>query len=402
MKIAVSGASGSVGRNLIPLLVQAGHTLLLVARDPARVAGQFPGLAVSSFARWEGDARNYDFFLHLAVRNNNQAGSLSEFMEANANLTSTLAEGARRAGISRFVYPSTVQALSPEASSPYVLSKVAGMEAALMSFPGAVDVVYLGLVHGQHYSGKLSFLNKLPRPFGSFFFSLFSALRPTTSAQKLVRYLSISRPDGADNSSILTDPKSQNPTYRFWRASLGAIFVLAVSLLSPLLFLVWAIIIIEGGRPGIFIQERRGRGNTVFNCVKFRTMRNGTGSKGSHMVDSDAVTKIGRILRRLKVDELPQAWNIVRGEMVLIGPRPCLPNQEEVIAARQSRDVVDYSPGLTGWAQVNGVDMSDPEALATYDALYLGLQSISFDLRIIRGTLSPIQRPPSGERPHVG
>ena len=390
MKIAVSGASGSVGRNLIPLLVQAGHTLLLISRDPAKVAGQFPGLAVASSATWEEDARDCDIFLHLAVRNNNQGGSLSEFMEANANVTSTFAEGARRAGISRFIYPSTVHALMPEASSPYALSKVAGMEAAHASFPGGVDVVYLGLVHGQHYSGKLSFLNKLPRPVGSFVFPLFSALKPTTSVNQLVRYLTLPRPVGADYSVILTDPKSQNATYRLWRALLGGVFLLAVSLLSPLLFVIWTLIVIEAGRPGIFTQERRGFGNTVFNCVKFRTMRNGTGSRGSHLVDSDAVTKVGRILRRLKIEELPQAWNVVRGEMALVGPRPCLPNQDEVIAARQSRDVVDYSPGLTGWAQVNGVDMSDPEALATYDSQYLGLQSVSFDLRIIRGTLSPI------------
>lgn len=396
MKIAVSGASGSVGRNLIPLLVQAGHTLLLISRDPAKVAGQFPGLAVASSATWEEDARDYDIFLHLAVRNNNQGGNLSEFMEANANLTSTFAQGTRRAGISRFLYPSTVHALMPGASSPYALSKVAGMEAAHVSFPGGVDVVYLGLVHGQHYSGKLSFLNKLPRPVGSFVFSLFSALKPTTSVNQLVDYLSLPWPVGADHSSILTDSKSQNATYRLWQALLGGVFVLAVSLLSPLLLVIWALIVIEGGRPGIFTQERRGHGNTVFNCVKFRTMRNGTGSRGSHLVDSDAVTKVGRILRRLKIDELPQAWNVVRGEMVLIGPRPCLPNQDEVIAARQSRDVVDYSPGLTGWAQVNGVDMSDPEALATYDSQYLGLQSVSFDLQIIRGTLSPIHQPPSG------
>lgn len=396
MKIAVSGASGSVGRNLIPLLVQAGHTLLLISRDTARVKRQFPGLAVASAATWEEDARNCDIFLHLAVRNNNQAGSLGEFMKANANVTATFAEGARRAGISRFVYPSTVHALMPEASSPYALSKIAGMEAAHASFPGGVEVVYLGIVHGQHYSGKLSFLNKLPRSVGSCVFSLFSALKPTTSVNQLVDYLSLPRPVSAYHSSILTDPKSQNPTYRFWQASLSGVFVLAATLLSPLLFVMWAIIVIDDGRPGIFTQERTGHGNTVFTCVKFRTMRNGTGSRGSHMVDPDAVTKVGRTLRRLKIDELPQAWNVLRGEMALIGPRPCLPNQDEVIAARKARDVVNYSPGLTGWAQVNSVDMSDPEALATYDAQYLGLQSVSFDLRIIRGTLSPVHRPHSG------
>jgi lipopolysaccharide/colanic/teichoic acid biosynthesis glycosyltransferase len=151
----------------------------------------------------------------------------------------------------------------------------------------------------------------------------------------------------------------------------------------------------ERRKPG---RDRREVNNfgLPFTIYKFRTMRNGTGSRGSHMVDSDAVTKVGRILRRLKVDELPQAWNVLRGEMVLIGPRPCLPNQEEVIAARESRDVVNYSPGLTGWAQVNGVDMSEPETLAIYDSQYLGLQSVSFDLRIIRRTFSPFHRPPSG------
>ena len=396
MKIAVSGASGSVGRNLIPLLVQAGHTLLLISRDSAKVAGQFPGLAVASSATWEKDARDYDIFLHLAVRNNDQAGSLDEFMEANANVTSTFAEGARRAGISRFIYPSTVQALMPDASSPYARSKIAGEEAARMSFSSHVEVLYLGLVYGENFSGKLSLLDGFPQPVASFVFSLVSALKPTTSAQQLVRYLSLPRPVGVDHSSILTEPKSQNVTYRVWQALLGGVFVLAVSLLSPLLFVMWVLIVIEGGRPGIFTQERRGFGNTVFNCVKLRTMRNGTGSRGSHLVDSDAVTKVGRILRRLKVDELPQAWNVVRGEMALIGPRPCLPNQEEVIAARQSRDVVNNLPGLTGWAQVNGVDMSEPETLATYDAQYLGLQSVSFDLRIIRGTLFPIHRQESG------
>jgi lipopolysaccharide/colanic/teichoic acid biosynthesis glycosyltransferase len=402
VKIAVSGASGSVGRNLIPLLVQAGHTLLLISRDPATLRGQFPGLSVASVATWEEDARNYDIFLHLAVRNNNQVGSLGEFMEANANLTSTLAKGALRAGISRFVYPSTVQALMPEASSPYVLSKVAGMQAAHMSFPGGVDVVYLGLVHGQYYSGKLSFLNKLPRPIGSFVFSSFSALRPTTSVQHLVGYLNLPRPVVAHHPSILTDSKSHNALYRLWQSLLGGIFVLAVLMLYPLLLVVWGVVVIDDGRPGVFVQERIGCGNTVFNCVKFRTMRNGTGSRGSHMVDSDAVTKVGRILRRLKIDELPQAWNVFRGEMALIGPRPCLPDQDEVIAARESRGVVNCFPGLTGWAQVNGVDMSEPERLATFDAQYVGLQSVSFDFQVIRATLFPIRRPSSGQRRPAG
>lgn len=391
MRIAVSGASGSVARNLVPLLVKAGHTVLLISRDPEKVTLQFPGLAVASTTAWQENARDYDVFVHLAVMNNNQPGSFDEFMEANANGASAFAESAQKAAIPRFVYPSTVQALMPGASSPYALSKIAGGEAVRASFSGAVDVVHLGLVHGQQYLGRLSFLNNLPRPLGSFVFSLLSALKPTTSVEQLARYITLPAPHGSCHFSILTDQKSQNFIYRLWRNLLGALFSVSVLLLIPALAVIWVLIVVEGGRPGVFIQERLGFRNHVFRCVKLRTMRKGTESKGSHMVDSDAVTKVGRLLRRLKIDELPQAWNVLRGEMVLIGPRPCLPTQAEVIAAREVREVVDYIPGLTGWAQINGVDMSDPQKLAAFDATYLALQSVLFDVKIIMKSLLPMR-----------
>ena len=393
MKIAISGASGSVARSLIPLLAQAGHTLLLISRDPEKVKRQFPGLAVASAKTWEQGARDYEIFLHLAVMNNNVAGTLREFMETNVSVTAAVAAAARRARISRFIYPSTVQALISKSRSPYVLSKAVALEAARESFGGPVEVVYLGLVHGDFYSGKLSLLNQLPQSFAAVVFPLLSALKPTTSIQELVRYLGLPKPAGTHPSLILTDKKSGNSTYQVWQASLSGIFVLAVLLLIPLLFLIWGVVVIEGGRPGIFIQERKGFGDTVFRCVKFRTMQNGTESKSTHMVESAAVTKVGRVLRRLKADELPQAWNVLRGEMVLVGPRPCLPSQQEVVAARNSRDVTNYRPGLTGWAQVSGVDMRDPDLLADYDAQYLGLQSVWFDLRIIRGTFFATEPP---------
>ncbi|MCL7743690.1 sugar transferase [Guyparkeria hydrothermalis] len=120
-------------------------------------------------------------------------------------------------------------------------------------------------------------------------------------------------------------------------------------------------------RSPLFRQERVGRGRKPFTLVKFRTMRPDTASVATHLASASAITPFGRFLRRSKLDELPQLWNVLKGEMSLVGPRPCLPNQEELMAERERRGVFDVRPGITGLAQVNGIDMSDPERLAEVD-----------------------------------
>ena len=389
MKIVISGASGSVGSELVPLLTQAGHSLLLISRDAEKLKTQFTASNVASLEAWESFADGYDAFLHLAVLNNDQAGSLEDYFEVNSDLTGSFAAGARRLGIPHFIYPSTVQALLPGKHSPYVQSKRAGEKSAQANFGCGAETMYLGLVHGRQYSGKLALLNGLPRSTASFFFSLFSALKPTTSINQVADYFGPDGPSGPHQSRILTDRKIANSSYRAWRKFVDGVFVVAVVLLLPLLVLVWLMVVLEDGRPGLFSQERIGRGGSVFQCFKVRTMRNGTEPKGTHLVAQPAITGVGRILRRFKIDELPQAWNVLRGDMSLIGPRPCLPNQHEVIAARDSLFILEVQVGLTGWAQVNGVDMRDPVKIALYDAEYLGLQSVWFDLLILRRTLFP-------------
>jgi O-antigen biosynthesis protein WbqP len=120
-------------------------------------------------------------------------------------------------------------------------------------------------------------------------------------------------------------------------------------------------------RSPLFRQERVGLYQRPFTLVKFRTMRPGTASVATHLAEASAVTPFGRFLRRTKLDELPQLWNVLKGEMSLVGPRPCLPNQEELIAERQKRGVFEVRPGITGLAQVNGIDMSEPARLAEVD-----------------------------------
>ncbi len=139
--------------------------------------------------------------------------------------------------------------------------------------------------------------------------------------------------------------------------------------------------------PAIFAQQRVGRDGKPFRCLKLRTMYVGTKSLPTHEVGEAAVTSAGKVLRRLKIDELPQLWNVLKGEMSLVGPRPCLPSQQELIRRRRERGVYSLRPGITGLAQVEGIDMSDPEKLAARDADYLTSRTFWMDLRIIVKTI---------------
>lgn len=136
---------------------------------------------------------------------------------------------------------------------------------------------------------------------------------------------------------------------------------------SPVLLVIYIIGLFDTGSP-VFKQERIGRNKKPFTLIKFRTMSVDTASVASHLASTASITKMGGFLRKTKLDELPQLWNVLKGEMSLVGPRPGLFNQEELTAARDSLGVFDVRPGITGLAQVNDIDMSTPELLAKTDA----------------------------------
>lgn len=138
-------------------------------------------------------------------------------------------------------------------------------------------------------------------------------------------------------------------------------------LLLPVLLAVAVFVRVTSPGPALFIQTRVGRRETLFSCFKFRTMTVGAPVAGTHEVSASHVTRAGRILRKTKLDELPQLVNVLLGDMSLVGPRPCLTTQTELIRERRSRGVFDVRPGVTGPAQVQGVDMSTPAKLAELD-----------------------------------
>jgi len=137
-------------------------------------------------------------------------------------------------------------------------------------------------------------------------------------------------------------------------------------LLWPLLLIITIIGLFDTGSP-IFIQTRVGKNQKQFKLVKFRTMSVETKSVASHLASNSSITKFGSFLRKTKIDELPQLINVLKGEMSLVGPRPNLFNQEELIKEREALGVYNVLPGVTGLAQVQNIDMSTPKYLAETD-----------------------------------
>ena len=145
------------------------------------------------------------------------------------------------------------------------------------------------------------------------------------------------------------------------------ISLIGLLVLSPVLTIIFVVGLFDSGMP-LFKQERVGMYKRPFTLIKFRSMSKTTLSVASHLVDATAITVFGYFLRRTKLDELPQLWNVLKGEMSIVGPRPGLANQPELTDAREKFGVFEVRPGITGLAQVSGIDMSTPGLRAQTDA----------------------------------
>jgi O-antigen biosynthesis protein WbqP len=154
----------------------------------------------------------------------------------------------------------------------------------------------------------------------------------------------------------------------------------------PVLLIIYMIGLFDTGSP-LFKQERVGCNKKPFTLVKFRTMSVDTASVASHLARTASITKMGGFLRKTKLDELPQLWNVLKGEMSLVGPRPGLYNQEELTKAREVDGVFLVRPGITGLAQVSDIDMSTPELLSRTDARMISEMSLNHYFKYIFQTV---------------
>lgn len=164
-----------------------------------------------------------------------------------------------------------------------------------------------------------------------------------------------------------------------------ALGIVAAILLALPCLVVWLAVRLTSSGPALYWSDRVGRHNRIFKMPKFRTMRMGTPAVATHLLTDPAayLTPIGGFLRRSSLDELPQLWSILKGDMSFVGPRPALFNQDDLIALRTEKGVHELVPGLTGWAQVNGRDDLPVPVKVDYDAAYLRRRSFGLDLRIL-------------------
>jgi O-antigen biosynthesis protein WbqP len=169
-----------------------------------------------------------------------------------------------------------------------------------------------------------------------------------------------------------------------------AILLLFVSL--PISLLIVVLIYIEDGLPIFFKQKRVGINHTFFDIYKFRSMKKNTPNVATHLLENPAtyLLRIGGVMRKLSLDELPNLINIIKGEMVFVGPRPALYNQDDLMALRLAAGVDKLKPGITGWAQINGRDEISIEAKVALEKEYLERKSIWFDLVIVVKTFTSV------------
>jgi O-antigen biosynthesis protein WbqP len=182
-----------------------------------------------------------------------------------------------------------------------------------------------------------------------------------------------------------------DPVKRVIDLGLSAVLLVAA---APLLLVIAATIKATSPGPVLFRTRRVGRDNRLFTMLKFRTMRIDTPQVATHLLEQPDrfLTPVGGFLRRTSLDELPQLMNVLRGDMSLVGPRPALFNQHDLVELRTRHGVQVLLPGVTGWAQVNGRDNLSTEEKVVFDAEYLRNRGLSLDLRILFLTLQRVAR----------
>jgi lipopolysaccharide/colanic/teichoic acid biosynthesis glycosyltransferase len=391
MKYFVTGATGYVGQMLVPLFEKEGHSVVVGGRNLQKLKRLYPSNDSATYENLKNAIKDTDVVVHLAVLNNDKNYSDFEFDRVNVEFTMEVAEQAKKASVREFVFISSIHAIQVENDSKYANSKREAVNRLEKTEGIRLSVIYLPMVYGPKWPQQFNILNGFNHKLAEILFRPIAALKPTVNVAKIADHLNSAKKDGqvsCGSEVILTDNIEQNFYYRAFRKTIDlAVSLVLILGLGLIVLLIWIIIKLDSPGPGLFAQIRVGRNGSLFTCYKLRTMKLGTLQIGTHELSAGHITRLGGFLRKFKIDEIPQVINILRGEMTLVGPRPCLPVQTHLISERKKLGVLDVLPGITGLSQVQNIDMSNPEILAQSDAKYLNLRSILLDFKIIIATI---------------
>lgn len=387
MKIVITGASGNVGKTLAKSLSRKDVELLLVGRDTKKLIKIFPENKCCDYHQFEKSSVLFDAIIHLAAINNNNRCSSHEFKKINVDFLNSIAMLAVKKKIKFFINFNSFHSLDEKNKSYYAESKREGSRKISKFKNIKIINLYLPYIKSGVWRGKLSFLNLFPEVLAKLVFNIFSAIKPSVNMDTIIKKIISLINTNSGGEFLVAEDINKNYIYRLFSKTVDFIFVISVLFLIPFLLIVYFVILITERNNPIFSQKRVGKKKSIFICYKFRTMNKNAPEKSTHELNSKYITKLGKIIRKLKIDELPQALNIFKGEMTLIGPRPCLISQKELIENRSNLKVYNILPGITGLSQINGIDMSNPKALAESDNRYQKLRCIYLDIKIILMTI---------------
>jgi lipopolysaccharide/colanic/teichoic acid biosynthesis glycosyltransferase len=404
MRIALTGAKGLIAGGLIKDLSE-NHDLILVSRvantthDEKNPPGRVEYMAMDEFLIKLPDLQ-LDILLHLAVVNNNQSVSKSEFTKVNVDLTLDLAKRCASNKV-KFIFFSSTHALTPGPIGHYALSKkvacdrlheIPNLECWILHLPAVIPLTAK--------VGRFSIFRFIPERAKFVVLSILRLFRPFITLDALAEFLKNELDSTGEEEmgvyyvkNIMVGGLQYSGFLNLWGYTSS--LILAVIATVPVFFtlgFLWIAFVLTGSRDFIFRQNRVGLWSKPFTVYKIRTMAPETAERPTHEVSRSQVTRMGRFLRRARIDELPQCINLLKGEMTFVGPRPCLTTQSGLIAERVRRGILEIPPGITGWAQVWGVDMSDVRRLTQFDEYYLRYRTVGLDLKIICHTLLPFGR----------
>ena len=394
MNILITGASGYLGNSIVPYLLKRGHTILLVSRSKFSHVNQFLGIDVLTYDELFSShfSRSFDCCIHLAVLNNsNILFTYEDFYDVNVRLGVRILDYCLQNGVKRFIYFGSAHEFHPGKLTPYSQTKRC-FSAISQEYTHHFDVINICIPAAYDLKSlpkRLLLISRFNPLAKGIILDSVKIFWPLCSTDRLYNTVEIFlAKDSKSQIHHCADDQDDNPIYIFLKKALDITgSLLTIFSLWWLFLLIWIVIKIDGDGPSILRQIRVGKNRTIFTCYKFRTMQIDAPVAGTHDVSTSFVTRPGRLLRQYKIDELPQVLNVLRGEMSFVGPRPCLPIQNTLIEERDRRGVFGVLPGITGYSQVRGFDMSNPVMLAESDNFYVVNRTIVLDLIILFRTI---------------